>query len=331
MFSRASFDFDSARWTLHHSDEVQEKGEKAIDSDVWIDALPFPDGFPPSLGCDHIKPSPGGPFELEAKRTTSDGQKPALGQSMHDGSPVLPTEKKILESGTNQSHPPGALGEPGVSPEAHQLVEDGRRTPPRRSSRRVSNDAYVSDSLHSDLSERRRLLQRDLFNAETLNLYCDAVRNLDFMREKAVGGYDHDPFLIKSSRALERGVLESSGLIPDHLLPKGDLPLPCDHEHPLLSNESGGRHYANRQTTKKQRLERFAMASFGGLLIIVPMLIMANVPGKIASLVTSCVAITIFAALITLVTKLGPHEVLASVAAYAAVLVVFVGLSLEKR
>lgn len=205
MFSRASFDFDSARWTLHHSDEVQEKGEKAIDSDVWIDALPFPDGFPPSLGCgrprkptrdidtervvlksfpDHIKPSPGGPFELEAKRTTSDGQKPALGQSMHDGSPVLPTEKKILESGTNQSHPPGALGEPGVSPEAHQLVEDGRRTPPRRSSRRVSNDAYVSDSLHSDLSERRRLLQRDLFNAGKMSLFYTLKAKNDRMRPK---------------------------------------------------------------------------------------------------------------------------------------------------
>ncbi|OTA25466.1 hypothetical protein BTJ68_12674 [Hortaea werneckii EXF-2000] len=338
------------------------------------------------------KPSPGGPFELEAMSTTFNAQVSTLGQSLYGGSPAGLTENKVLEFGTNHFLAPGALGGPVVSPEAHQLVEDGKRTPPRRSSRRVSNDAYVSTSLHSDLSERRRLLQRDLFDAgkmslfytlkakndrmrpktavlnvvalqrmnihglqehlaeyagmsfkdgqmnqysagvqKTLNLYCDAVRNLDFMREKAVGGYDHDPFLIKSSRALERGVLESSGLIPDHLLPKGDLPLPCDHEHPLLSNESGGRHYANEQTTKKQRIERFAMASFGGLLIIVPMLIMANVPGKVASLVTSCVAITIFAALVTLVTKLGPHEVLASVAAYAAVLVVFVGLSLEKR
>ncbi|KAI7679804.1 glutamine synthetase/guanido kinase, partial [Hortaea werneckii] len=166
---------------------------------------------------------------------------------------------------------------------------------------------------------------------EQLNLYCDGVRNLDFMREKAKLGYDKDPFLVKSSRALERGALESAGLIPDFLLPKGELPLPEDHEHPLLFNESGGRQHANEMTLKKQRLERFAMASFGGLLIIVPMLIMANIPGKVASLVTSCVAITIFAALVTLVTKLGPHEVLASVAAYAAVLVVFVGLSLEKR
>ncbi|KAI6810502.1 hypothetical protein KC340_g16748 [Hortaea werneckii] len=165
---------------------------------------------------------------------------------------------------------------------------------------------------------------------QTLNLYSDAVRNLDFMSEKAKLGYDKDPFLLKSSRALERGILESSGFIPHHVLPKGELPLPYDHEHPLLSN-AFGRHHANEATSKKQRLERFAMASFGGLLIIVPMLIMANVPGKVASLVTSCVAIAIFAALVTLGTKLGPHEVLASVAAYAAVLVVFVGLSLEER
>ncbi|KAI7345299.1 hypothetical protein KC354_g14811 [Hortaea werneckii] len=173
---------------------------------------------------------------------------------------------------------------------------------------------------------------RDLEDLQqTLNLYSDAVRTFDFMREKAKLGYDRDPFLMKSSRALERGILESSGLIPHHVLPKGTLPLPEDHQHPLLSSESGGRHHANEMTLRQQRLERFAMASFGGLLIIVPMLIMANVPGKVASLVTSCVAIAIFAALVTLGTKLGPHEVLASVAAYAAVLVVFVGLSLEER
>ncbi|RMX75022.1 hypothetical protein D0869_12011 [Hortaea werneckii] len=182
--------------------------------------------------------------------------------------------------------------------------------------------------------ENGRLSQFDQ-DSETrqrlLNLYCDAVRNLDLMREKEKLGYDRDPFIVKSSRALERDILKNSGLIPRHLLPQGELPPPYDHKRPLLSNGSGGRHHANEQTTKKQRLERFAMASFGGLLIIVPMLIMANVPGKIASLVTSCVAIVIFAALVTLGTKLGPHEVLASVAAYAAVLVVFVGLSLEKR
>ncbi|KAI7233451.1 hypothetical protein KC330_g5369 [Hortaea werneckii] len=185
---------------------------------------------------------------------------------------------------------------------------------------RYATEIFENDSFDFDESEDRQNL---------LNLYCDAVRNLDFMREKEKLGYDGDPFLIKSSRALERDVLEARGLIPGHLLPKGDLPPPYDYKHPLLSNASG-RHHANEMTMKKQRPERFAMASFGGLLIIVPMLIMANVPGKVASLVTSCVAIIIFAGLITLGTKLGPHEVLASVAAYAAVLVVFVGLSLEK-
>ncbi|KAI6790348.1 hypothetical protein KC361_g7966 [Hortaea werneckii] len=190
---------------------------------------------------------------------------------------------------------------------------------------------HLANHAAGSFKDRRFALEDAESRQGLLNLYCDAVRNLDLMREKDKLGYDRDPFLVKSSRALERDVLESSGLIPDHVLPKGELPLPYDHEHPVLANENGGRHHANKATSKKQRLERFAMASFGGLLIIVPMLIMANVPGKVASLVTSCVAIAIFAALVTLGTKLGPHEVLASVAAYAAVLVVFVGLSLEKR
>lgn len=63
--------------------------------------------------------------------------------------------------------------------------------------------------------------------------------------------------------------------------------------------------------------------------MIVPMLIMANVPGKVASLMTTCVALLIFVVVIAFLTKLSPNEVLATTAAYAAVLVVFVGTSLS--
>jgi hypothetical protein len=73
------------------------------------------------------------------------------------------------------------------------------------------------------------------------------------------------------------------------------------------------------------------MAAIGGLLLVVPMLIMANVPGKVSSLVTTCVALVIFSALIALFTELGPHEILATTAAYAAVLVVFVGTSMSSQ
>lgn len=73
------------------------------------------------------------------------------------------------------------------------------------------------------------------------------------------------------------------------------------------------------------------MVSAGGLFVIVPIIIMANVPCKTASLVTTVVAMLAFAIGITYKTELKTDQVLAATAAYAAVLVVFVGTSLEDR
>lgn len=145
----------------------------------------------------------------------------------------------------------------------------------------------------------------------------DSVRKLDHMGQCALRGYDEEPYLMKSS----------SALIPQHVLPSGPLPIPRDHSSPLLREV--GRKKANRMAYDKLRLLRFTVAASGVSLVIVPMLIMANVPGKVASLVTTCVAILIFAALVTLVSKLSPNEVLATTAAYAAILAVFVGASLS--
>lgn len=131
---------------------------------------------------------------------------------------------------------------------------------------------------------------------------------------------------MKSSRALERSILETTELIPNHVLPAGSLPLANDHENPRLRDM--GRNEANKVADKKSRLLRFTMAGTGALLLVVPMLIMANIPGKTASLITTCVALLIFSILIPLLTELGPNKILATTAAYAAVLVVFVGTSL---
>jgi hypothetical protein len=160
---------------------------------------------------------------------------------------------------------------------------------------------------------------------ELLAKYSDTVRNIDFMTQCALRGYDEDPFIMKSSRALERGAMEKAGLIPEHVLPAGQLPVPYDHNRPQLKR---GRNETNRAAEKKKRLLRFSMAAMGGLLLLVPVIIMATVPGLVASLVTTCVATLVFALLIAWRTDLGPNEVLATTAAYAAVLVVFVGTSL---
>lgn len=155
----------------------------------------------------------------------------------------------------------------------------------------------------------------------------DGVRNLDFMKECALRGYEDDPFILKTSRAIDRRILEAVGLVPNHLLPKGQLPSAEDAENPRL--RTSGRNKANEMARAHSRSSRLLLATAGGLSLIGPMLIMANVPGRMSSLVTTCVSMLIFVVFIAFFTELGPNEVLATTAAYAAVLVVFVGTSLN--
>ncbi|KAL5312892.1 hypothetical protein ACEPPN_019318 [Leptodophora sp. 'Broadleaf-Isolate-01'] len=79
----------------------------------------------------------------------------------------------------------------------------------------------------------------------------------------------------------------------------------------------------------KASSERLWMGSFGGLALIVPMLIMALHRSLHGSLIVTLVGTVLFAfALALAVRSLKGIDVLAATAAYAAVLVVFVGTSL---
>ena len=145
------------------------------------------------------------------------------------------------------------------------------------------------------------------------------------MQQCSTRGYHNDPFLMLSSRQIERNIMTKAGLLPSHQLPAGPLPMALDALHPHLFHMA--RSAANRIEDRQQTKLRLGMASAGGLALIVPMIIMVLVPGKTVALVTTCVFILAFVLLIVGATKLGPHEVLAVTAAYAAVLVVFVGAS----
>ena len=75
------------------------------------------------------------------------------------------------------------------------------------------------------------------------------------------------------------------------------------------------------------RLARFIVAITGGLSLVVPMLVMRLGETLPKSLTTVSVAVVLFAALTSLMFKASNVETLAATAAYAAVLVVFVGTS----
>jgi len=155
-----------------------------------------------------------------------------------------------------------------------------------------------------------------------------ALRDLEYMQDHAARHAKNDeldPFYLKSSKHIQRLAMEEAGWIPDHVLPKGPLPIARDHDDPQLPGLS--RTVAHRASESEQLWVRFGMASAGGIILVVPMLIMASRETKTASLVTTCIAMFLFATGVTFGTHLKPDQVLGATAAYAAVLVVFVGTS----
>lgn len=75
--------------------------------------------------------------------------------------------------------------------------------------------------------------------------------------------------------------------------------------------------------------ERLWMGAFGGIALIGPMLLMVLHRDLNTSIITASVATVLFALLLAVAARsLGGKDVLAATAAYAAVLVVFVGTSM---
>jgi hypothetical protein len=166
---------------------------------------------------------------------------------------------------------------------------------------------------------------------DTLFHVGDVVRDLEYMQQRAADCGEHDeddPFYLKSSKRIDRLAMDLAGLLPNHVLPAGDLPIARDHYLPKLPGVA--RTAAIKADKSRHLLSRFVMASSGGLSLVVPVIVMANVPGKTSSLVTTCIAMLVFAIGITFGTQLKADQVLGATAAYAAVLVVFVGTSLAE-
>lgn len=83
------------------------------------------------------------------------------------------------------------------------------------------------------------------------------------------------------------------------------------------------------RSRKQAFTQRIVMALFGGAAVIGPMLVMTLHPSRNTSLITVSLATFLFALLLAIVAKdSAGKDVLAATAAYAAVLVVFVGTSM---
>ena len=95
-------------------------------------------------------------------------------------------------------------------------------------------------------------------------------------------------------------------------------------------------HYFDRKITPENaspfvdKLARFIVAMTGGLSLVIPMLIMSIPQGSTRCLVTTSVAVGLFAGIISVGFSASNAETLGITAAYAAVLVVFVGTSVQQ-
>jgi hypothetical protein len=128
-----------------------------------------------------------------------------------------------------------------------------------------------------------------------------------------------DPFILTSGRSLERSLMENAGLLAD----AGKLDRPVDPDRPELPR--GARSPKNQARSMEAFLRRLRMAFFGGVSLIAPMLIMVLHKDILTTLLTTSVSVLLFGFAVAAFSTESPETVLAVVAAYAAVLVVFVG------
>lgn len=122
---------------------------------------------------------------------------------------------------------------------------------------------------------------------------------------------------------LSRPALENFRNVVQKFKPGNGLGDPIDKD--MVVRMGGGTRSSKNQTEMAEQYTRkVAMAVIGGAFLIVPMLVMVLRPGLATSLVTTSVCVFAFG-LVMCVFLTKPFEVLSGTAAYAAVLVVFIG------
>jgi hypothetical protein len=151
-----------------------------------------------------------------------------------------------------------------------------------------------------------------------------AVRSLDFMQQRAGTSFNNNPFLIQTSSKIERDIMATHTLIPDLV---NGLPPAVDEDHPQLY-QSG---LLLDVDMPRNWYHKLYLALAGGLSFIIPMIIMKFYPYRTSVLITTTVCVVGLSALLALRTDLRPGELFVMIAAYAAVLTVFVGTAASDR
>jgi hypothetical protein len=172
---------------------------------------------------------------------------------------------------------------------------------------------------------------------------AQALIDWEYIRGCALRGKMNDPFILTTERARDLTSLMEVGKDwlrkaqysdgDGYLISKLEedinrleiLPPPKDEGQPE-ELFGGSRNVMNREAENNRRLKRLSMATIGGGFLITPMLIMVLHKNLLATLLTTSLFVVAFGLVMV---RFGdaPFDVLSGTAAYAAVLVVFVGTS----
>lgn len=159
------------------------------------------------------------------------------------------------------------------------------------------------------------------------NDLVQAWRDWDYMNECA--GRKKDPFVMQSSKCLEAAILREhlAGIRPTVVQNAqysfdSSFAGPKDTEDPEYVG--GYRTKTNQETKLRAFSVRLAMAAIGWAFIVGPILVMVLHNSRTTALCTTSVCVFAFGVLVARALE-KPFDVLSATAAYAAVLVVFVG------
>ncbi|KAF1953596.1 hypothetical protein CC80DRAFT_537459 [Byssothecium circinans] len=155
---------------------------------------------------------------------------------------------------------------------------------------------------------------------DIMTKYCQAVRDWDLMVEYQVQAgkkLSQDLFLLSSEEIMSHATMADAGFDLD------DYPNRDPRKQPDLYPPQ--RRYVNRDRSIEAFWKRLVIALFGGITLVGPMLIMELHKDQATALATTSVAVILFAICIATFSNARPEIIVSAVAAYAAVLVVFVG------
>lgn len=173
-----------------------------------------------------------------------------------------------------------------------------------------------------------------------MSVVVEALRDWDYIAECARRGERLDPFLVSTKLTLSRLTIEDqkskhkSYMVRNDVEQKyresfeKDMEKICSHS-PIIDADDvdkfgGSRRAKNKKEEYTAYLERTFMAVMGGTFLVGPMLVMVLHNTRTTSLVTTSICVFLFGLVVSYFLE-KQMDVLSATAAYAAVLVVFVG------